>query len=259
MNDSYDNLVKDINEYLSDNKQKGDVYPENLPKKYETLEELIKGLGIVPKDMALYEKAFSHASYTNEHSNTEDYDRLEFLGDGVLDLIVGDLLYREYPTYNSGMLTRGRSQIVEGKNLSDLAVELGFAPYIRFSEGEKNNAAFHGHIYEDVFEAFIGALYLENGFNYVYKFIKKLMRDFVKGNKSAGIFDWKSKLQEEIQAEFKSGVTYEIKQITDENGKMMFSAVCKVDGVLLGSGTGHNKKEAMKEAAKEAFLARKRY
>lgn len=233
-------------------------FPEQKPKKYPTLEELIRSLGIVPKDMSLFEMAFTHASYSNEHREARDYDRLEFLGDGVLDLIVGDLLYKEHPDYNSGKLSKNRSQIVEGKNLSDLAIKLGFAPYVRFSQGEKKNAAFHGHIFEDVFESFIGAVYLERGYDYVYKLISVLMDEYVKGIKLAGSIDWKSKLQEEIQAEFKSGVTYEIVNQEIKNGSTVFTAVCKVDGVILGTGIGHNKKQAETEAAKEALLSRKR-
>lgn len=235
------------------------TYPEQKEKKFDTLEELIISLGVKPKDMNLFDMAFTHASYSNEHKDSKDYDRLEFLGDGVLDLVVGDLVYNEHKDFDSGALSQNRSKIVEGKNLSAISIELGFAPYVKFSEGEKNNAAFHGHIFEDVFEAFIGAVYLENGYEFTFNFIKNLMMDYVKGTKSSAVeVDWKSKLQEEIQAEFKSGIQYVVKQKSNINNQPIFIAVCSLDGVILGTGEGRNKKQAETEAAKEALLARKR-
>lgn len=233
-------------------------YPEQAPKRFPSLLSLIESQGIKPKDMALFEAAFTHASYANEHRGITDYDRLEFLGDGVLDLVVGDLTYRIHPDFDSGKLSKLRSQIVEGKNLSSLAIAFGFAPFVRFSEGEKKNAAYHGHIFEDVFESFIGATYLDQGYDFVYKYIAKAMDPFVKGALAAGVPDWKSKLQEEIQAEFKGGVQY---QLVSESGTAQdktFVVVCKVDDVALGVGKGHNKKQAETEAAKEAYLARRR-
>lgn len=234
-------------------------YPEQKKKKFDTLKELIISLGVNPKDMSLYQMAFTHASYSNEHKDSKNYDRLEFLGDGVLDLVVGDLVYNEHKEFDSGGLSENRSKIVEGKNLSAIAIELGFAPYVRFSEGEKNNAAFHGHIFEDVFEAFIGAVYLENGYDFTFNFIKNLMIDYVKGRKSfATVVDWKSRLQEEIQAEFKSNIEYVVKQKSNVYNQPLFVAVCSIDGVILGTGEGRTKKQAETEAAKEALLARKR-
>lgn len=234
------------------------TYPEQMPRKYPTLKAFIESLGIHPINLNLYDAAFTHASYRNEHRGSLDYDRLEFLGDAVLDLVVGDLIYRQHPDYNSGKLSKLRQQIVEGHNLCDLAIRYGFPPYVRFSEGEKKNAAFHGHIFEDVFESFIGAVYLDHGFDFVYHLISTVMADYISGAKFAGEFDWKSKLQEEIQGEFKSGVTYEIVNQVGPNTSPTFTAVCKVDGVILGTGTGHNKKLAMANAAKEALLARRR-
>lgn len=234
------------------------TYPEQQPRRFPTLAGLIESLGIHPKDIALYQQAFTHASYSNEHRSCPSYDRLEFLGDGVLDLVVGDLLFRAHPQWASGQLSKARSRIVEGHNLSEVAIELGFAPYVRFSVGEKLNAAYHGHIFEDVFESFVGALYLEEGYEAVYAFISRTMNPYIIGEQSAGVTDWKTKIQEVIQAEFKSGVTYEIVSETGQAQSKMFTAVCMVDGVILGTGSGHNKKQAETEAAKEALLARKR-
>ncbi len=234
------------------------TYPEQQPKKFATFRELIESFGLKPKNLALYGMAFTHASYYNENRGSPDYDRLEFLGDAVLDMVVGDLVYRNHPDWRSGKLSRARAQIVEGKCLSELAINMGFAPYVRFSVGEKKNAAYHNHIFEDVFESFIGCVYLENGFDFVYRFLSKLLYPYISGGEQAGAIDWKTKLQEEIQSEFRSPLTY---QVVSESGiaqDKTFTVACLVDGVVLGTGVGHNKKQAETEAAKEALLARKR-
>ena len=146
-------------------------FPEQKPRKFDTLRELILSLVPEAKRMKLYEEAFTHSSYSNEHRDSSSYERLEFLGDGVLDLVVGDLVFRAHKKYAPGNLSKLRSSIVEGRNLTEIAIKLGFAPYVKFSNGEKKNAQYHGHIFEDVFESFIGAMYLDLGYDYAYKFI----------------------------------------------------------------------------------------
>lgn len=233
-------------------------FPEQQPRKYPHLSELIQSLGIEPGNLSLYYEAFTHASYSNEHRGNPSYDRLEFLGDAVVNLIAGNLLYEAHPDWPSGKLSRGRSSIVEGANLCNISVDLGFAPYVRFSEGEKQNAAFHGHIFEDVFEAFVGAVFLDRGYEVAREFLVRILTPYVSGAETAGVIDWKSRLQEEIQKEFKSGVTYRIISESGVAQEKRFKAACLVDGVVLGVGEGHNKKQAETEAAKEAYLARKR-
>lgn len=254
-----DKPILDTTSPVPENQSSQDgLYPEQQPRKFPTLEELIRSLGCVPTRMSDYMEAFTHASYVGENSNSRSYDRWEFLGDGVLDLVVGDLLFKQYPTWPSGKMSKTRASIVEGKNLCDTAVKLGFAPYVRFSTGEKKNAAYHGHIFEDVFESFIGVYYSQEGYAKVYDFIARTMDPYIKGEELAGEKDWKSLLQEEIQKEFKSGVQYQIVSETGDAADKSFTAICMVDGVILGTGTGHNKKQAMTQAAKEALLSRRR-
>ena len=233
-------------------------FPEQKPKKFETLELLIHSIAPEAKRINLYKEAFTHASFSNEHRDYPSYDRLEFLGDAVLDLVVGDLSFKAHRDYNSGKLSKLRSSIVEGRNLTEVSIKLGFAPFVLFSQGEKKNAQYHGHIFEDVFEAFIGALYLDLGYDYTYKFIAKTMNEYIHGVEEAGERDWKSDLLEEIQAEFKVPVVFEIVKETGSNTDKSFEAVAKVNGVILGTGIGHNKKQAETEAAKEALLTRQK-
>ena len=116
----------------------------------EGLDALLGRFGIVPKDISLYEMAFTHASYTNEHPNSPSYDRLEFLGDAVLDLVIASYAYKNYPTLNSGQLSKVRALLVEGKTLTDFSENrFGFASLVRYSVGEKGNTRFHKHINED--------------------------------------------------------------------------------------------------------------
>ena len=233
-------------------------FPEQQPKKYETLKELIQSLGVEPQDMCLYQQAFTHASYANEHRGAVSYDRLEFLGDALVNLVAGNMLFETHRDWPSGKLSKGRSRIVEGANLCNIAIDLGFAPYVRFSEGERTNAAFHGHIFEDVFEAFVGALFLDRGYRETRDFLERILLPYASGAEEAGVTDWKSRLQEEIQKEFKSGLTYQIVSESGDSQEKTFKAVCLLDGIVLGVGVGHNKKQAETEAAKEAYLARRR-
>lgn len=254
-----DKPILDTNAPFPENQSPIDgSFPEQKPQRYPTLMELVRSIAPKAGREKLYQEAFTHASYSNEHRESPDYDRLEFLGDAVLDLVVGDLSFRAHRPYRSGQLSKLRASIVEGRNLASVAVRLGFAPYIRFSEGEKRNAQYHGHIYEDVFEAFVGALYLDLGYEFVYAFLAKTMEEYVKGVEEAGARDWKSQLLEEIQGEFKTPAVFEIVKETGSNADKRFEAVVKVNGIVLGTGVGHNKKQAETEAAKEALLSRQR-
>lgn len=228
-------------------------------RKYQSLAEFLKSLGFEPKNIQQYQEAFTHASFSNENRDKgKDYDRWEFLGDAVLDLVVGDLVFRQHPDWPAGRLTRLRASIVEGKNLTEVALKLGFPAYIRFSKGEIPNWVNHKHIYEDVFESFIGVYYFQEGYSAAYELIKKTMEPYLLGEEQAGDKDWRSLLQEEIQAEFKSGVQYKIVDEKINGNDTSFTAVCMVDDVILGTGVGKNKKEAMTKAAKEALLSRRR-
>lgn len=249
----------DTNNPLPENKSPIDgSFPEQKPREYENLMDFIHTITPEAQRSSLYEEAFTHASFINNNINCRDYDRLEFLGDGVLDLIVGDLVFKAHKKYKSGQLSKLRASIVEGHNLTEIAIKLGFAPYVRFDKGERNNAQYHGHVFEDVFEAFIGALYLDLGFDYVYKFVEKTMESYVTLAETAGVRDWVSELYDEIQKEFKTLVEFEIVKESGTNTDKAFEAVAKVNGIVLGTGVGHNKKQAKTEAAKEALLSRQR-
>ena len=219
----------------------------------EGLEKVLNRFSIVPKNIALYEQAFTHASYTNEHTDSPSYDRLEFLGDSILDMVVGDMVYQKDPKANSGLLSKRRAALVEGKTLTYFSEELfGFSSLVRYSEGEKNNTRFHKHIDEDVFESFIAAVYLDQG----YDFVRKLLIDIYTPllDEAAQLSkdrDFKSQLQELLKG---ANITYVVTK--EENllsSDVCFTVEARLGDVVLGVGKGHNTKEAETAAAKDAL------
>lgn len=219
-----------------------------------TLEEVFRRFHIVPNDISLYEQAFTHASYTNEHRECLSYDRLEFLGDSLLDRIVGDRVYHHFGKSPSGILSKSRSALVEGKTLTDLSENVyGFASLVRYSEGEKDNVRFHSHIDEDVFESFIAAVYLDQGYEFVRKRVIERFAPLL--SKSISLVndrDAKSRLQEAMGGEV---IQYAVvsRQSIEKASDCRFVVEARCHGLVLGVGEGHNTKEAEVRAAKDAL------
>jgi len=209
--------------------------------------KIFKKLDINPTDINLYYKAFTHSSYTNENPSFDNYERLEFLGDAVLELIISDYLYKERHL-EEGTMTKMRASYVCENALATYATDLKFYEDIKLGSGEveANNT-----ILADVFEAFVAALYLDQG----YEFTKKLVLNIITKYIDKGIDflqDYKSNLQELVQT-VKKSVVYEI---IDEKGpahNKTFTCQVKVDGVIMGKGKGSSKKASEQEAAKDAL------
>ena len=209
--------------------------------------QLLKGLNIKPKDISLYETAFTHTSYSNEHSNCESYERLEFLGDAVLELIISDYLYNE-KHLEEGTMTKMRSSYVCEEACATYSNDLGFDKYIRLGSGENGASV---TILADVFESFIGATYLDQGFDFTSKLVLQVITRYI--NKGVDfLHDYKSELQELVQT-VKKSVIYEV---IDEKGPAhdkVFTCQVKVDDIIMGVGTGTSKKSAEQQAAKVAL------
>lgn len=219
----------------------------------EGLDEVLKQFSIVPKNIALYEQAFTHASYTNEHKECPSYDRLEFLGDSLLDMIVGDLLYQSKPDANSGTLSKMRAALVEGKTLTYFSENrFGFAKLVRYSEGEKNNTKFHKHIDEDVFESFIAAVYLDQGYAFVRHLLEEIYTPLIDESIQLSLDrDSKSRLQEVLKG---ANVNYVVvKEENPQSENVCFTVEARLGTMVLGVGRGHNTKEAEIAAAKDAL------
>ncbi len=218
----------------------------------EKIENLLSKFDIKANDINIYFEAFTHASYHNEHPNSKDYDRLEFLGDSILDMIVADLVYCEYPQCNSGLLSKMRSFLVSGTTLTKLSEEVfGLSELVRYSKGEKDNTRFHKHIDEDVFEAFIGAIYIDQGYKKVRKIVKDIFTPFLKeAYESISSMDAKGRLQTLV----KDSIDYvKISESNLNTDDVSYVVEARYGGTVLGIGKGHNLKEAQTNAALDAL------
>jgi ribonuclease-3 len=221
----------------------------------EGLAEALKQFGIVPKDISLFEMAFTHASYTNEHPDSPSYDRLEFLGDSILDMVIGDFVYQANPTADSGHLSKMRAVLVEGKTLTDFSeVRFGFDKLVRYSVGEKGNVRFHHHINEDVFESFVAAVYLDQGYAFVREMLAQIYAPLLpQAFEMEEKADSKSRLQELLI----SDIDYVVTQAQNVNTEdVSYTVEARMGNVVLGTGRGHNQKEAEINAAADALSKR---
>ena len=208
--------------------------------------KILEKLNIHAHDLSLYKRAFTHTSYSNEH-NCESYERLEFLGDAVLELIMSDYLYKERHL-EEGTMTKMRSSYVCEEACATYSTDLGFKDYILLGSGESEATV---PILADVFESFVGATYLDQGFAFTNEFVLKVITKYI--NKGIDfLHDYKSELQELVQT-VKKSVVYEV---IDEKGPAhdkTFTCQVKVDDVVMGKGTGTSKKNAEQAAAKVAL------
>ena len=209
--------------------------------------KLLDELKIESQDIDLFKEAFTHTSYTNEHPGCPSYERLEFLGDAVLELIISDYLYNA-KHLEEGKMTKIRASDVCENACATYAKDLNFDKYILLGSGEEgpNNT-----ILADVFEAFIGAIYLEKGFEYTRDIILDIIIKYI-NDKVEFLQDYKSKLQELVQT-VKQSVVYEVIEEVGPPHDKTFTCQVKVDDIVMGLGKGHSKKQAEQEAAKEAL------
>lgn len=209
------------------------------------------------KDKKLFQLAFIHRSYLNEHKDKklESNERLEFLGDAVLELIVSLYLFKKFPNYPEGKLTSLRSKLVQTTTLSLVAKKLGFGKKLKLSKGEiASGGAKNKSILADTFEAFVGALYQDQGFEKSYDFVYKNLL-LVTENMPLDELpqDYKSKLQELIQSQGQPSPKYEvIKSYGPDHNKTFITAVI-IDNKTYETGVGKSKQDAEQNAAKKAL------
>lgn len=209
-------------------------------------------LGFYPNDLSLYKEALLHKSSSkDENGRYLNNERLEFLGDAILDAVVADIVFKKYPTKNEGFLTNTRSKIVKRGTLDKIAVELGLNNLIVSSA--RPNAS-HNHILGNALEAFIGAIYLDQGYRKTKEFLKeRVIEPYIDIETLARKeVNFKSKLLEWCQ---KNKVNLEfvvIEKFTDERNNPVFQSQALLNGLLAGVGTGFSKKESQQFAAKMA-------
>lgn len=216
------------------------------------MEKLLVELSIVPRNTLLYETAFTHSSYAYEHEGTVNYERLEFLGDAVLELVISDYLY-SLKEIEEGQMTRMRASYVCENALYEFALSLNFNEYVKLGHGEaQSGGKFRKAILADVFEAFLGAVYLDQGINKVKEIVKKVIIPTMEKEDEYAFKDYKTMLQELVQVE-KRVVTYDlINEIGPPHNKTFTVAVI-VDGIKYGEGTAKSKKQAEQDAALDAL------
>lgn len=221
----------------------------NMVKK---MEEIFKRLKIKPKQLELYKTAFQHSSYVNEHKVKNDYERLEFLGDAVLDLVLADYLYNHHKE-SEGEMTKVRATYVcENANYT-YATDLGFQKYILVGHGEsKDGLPLKKAIVADIFEAVMGAIYIDLGFSTVRKVILNIVVPYIENPDIVFFSDYKSSLQEFVQTEQKS-LEYKVVKEEGPSHDKTFTVEVVIDEITYGTGIGPSKKEAEQEAAKFAL------
>ena len=222
----------------------------------ETPQQLAQRLGLEFSDYLLLSRALTHRSYLNEHPEAiEDNERLEFLGDAVLDFLVGAWLYNRFPEMAEGSLTRLRSALVRTEQLADFARKIDLGHAMRLGRGEaesggrKRNALLCA-----TFEAFVGALYLDQGVGTVIEFVEPLLESVADRIVASGrIHDPKSQLQEWTQARGLGAPTYVTVAAHGPDHAKTFEVEVLVGGRMHGRGTGNSKQSAAKSAAQKAM------
>jgi len=215
------------------------------------MESLLKRLNIPYKNIKLYCKALTHTSYANE-AGVESYERLEYLGDAVLELIMSEYLYKNTDE-PEGKMTKLRSYYVCENALYEYSIRLGLNEELLLGNGELERDGKHNRaIVADIFESFIGAMFLDIGIEQVKIFIYQHVIPLIENKSLDFANDYKSVLQELVQTDKKS-LEYVIVNETGPAHDKVFSVVVKIDDIVYGSGTAHSKKEAEQLAAKDAL------
>ncbi len=220
--------------------------------------KLLEGLELKYSNFDLYKTALVHRSYINENPNkeiTQHNERLEFLGDAVLELIITEYLFNKYPEHKEGELTSFRSATVKTSSLAETSKILGLGEFLYLSKGEeKTGGRTRPYILANTFEAFLGAIFLDQGLDSAKLFVEKHLIPKIEGIiKNRSDIDSKSKLQELSQDQM--GITPSYYLISEEgpDHDKIFKMSVKIGTKTYGEGEGHNKQEAESNAALEAI------
>ncbi len=219
---------------------------------YSSLEAM---LGYEFRDRSLLEQALRHASWCNEHpaERLEDNERLEFLGDAVLDLVVGHRLMTRYPQLREGELSVTRAQVVSEAGLSEVAGQLGIGAWLMLGRGEeKSGGRSKPSILADAFEAILAAVYLDGGFDAATGIVERLLAQRIETVEFKGFYDFKTRLQETAQARLKATPTYRVVQEIGPDHDKRFVVAVTIGNDEWARAVGKSKKEAEQMAASEA-------
>jgi ribonuclease-3 len=223
---------------------------------FRPVQELVKRLDLPVNNPSLFIRALTHRSYVNESSSAlSDNERLEFLGDAVLDFLVGAWVYHHFPEMPEGDLTRLRSALVRTDQLARFARRIGLGPYLRLGRGElTSGGSDRDNLLCGAFEAFIGALYLETDIRAVEQFIVPFLESAREPIFSqSDLVDGKSRLQELVQGQKVGAPVYRLVESSGPDHARVFEVEVSVGGKPLGRGRGTSKSTAEQEAAQAAL------
>ena len=216
-------------------------------KEYRWLEEKIQ---YIFNDPQILSRALTHRSHS-----TENYERLEFLGDAVLDMVLSETLYNQFQELEEGKLSRIRAHLVNQKALATIAREIELDKHLILGKGERSTGKNRDSILSDSLEALIGSVYIDGGFEEVQTIIQKLFHEMIRDINSDDLFiDSKSALQEALQKNNMELPRYNLKKTQGEQHEQIFEVECIVSSInLTTNGIGKNLKTAEQEAAQKAL------
>ena len=222
------------------------------------INELFEIINVQPKNVQIYELALTHSSF-NADANTKhnDNERLEYMGDAVLDYVSADLIFNEFGEMEPGNMSKLRSFLVNTKSLSKYARKIDLADFIKtghsISQKQVNQS---DKILEDCFEALVGAIYIDQGIEFTFNFIKNILQEDLLTFGQEDLTDYKSMLQEEMQAEHRESVHYVVTGMSGPAHDREYTVNAMFNEIVLASGTGKSKKSAEQDAAKNALKKR---
>jgi ribonuclease-3 len=225
------------------------------PEREEQLARFLRSHGIQLSELTLVDRALTHSSYAFERQLEHDNERLEFLGDAVLGLVVSEYLYREYPRAREGVLSKYKSQIISRGVLGQRAVDLGLGTLVLLGRGEEMHGGRNRPtLLGSALEALVGALYLELGVAPMLHFLETQVFEPARTlSESQEFEDYKSRLQELVQKEFQTVPEYDVIDESGPDHRKHFEVAVRINGLVRGKGKGSRKKVAENQAAMHAY------
>ena len=220
------------------------------------LQEWLHKYQVKVNNLKSIELAFIHRSYFHENPNQylEDNQRLEFIGDAVLQLWSANHLFHIVPKLNEGEMTKLRAQMVCEQSLAQIAFKLELNQYLRLGHGEQiDQGQMRDSTVADMFEAFLGALYLDSGFGTIDHLLSIVYQNLDEFKEARLVMDFKTELQEYVQADDKRTISYVLLNTSGPSNQRIFEISVQIDGISYGKGKGSSKKRAEQAAAQEAL------
>lgn len=217
--------------------------------------KILDSLSIPFSNRKLIEQAFVHSSYINENTDFKsDNERLEFMGDAVLQICVSEKLYLNSKQWNEGDMTLFRAKLVCEEALAGYSRALGLNRFIKLGSGERRNGGSErDSIIADLFESFLGAVYIDSGLDSARKIVDAVLTEDLNNVDVSSVMDYKTKLQEFVQSDTRDAVSYDVVNMRGPSNAPEFEVVVKLNDLVFGRGSGTSKKRAEQMAAKDAF------